>query len=321
MNILPHKSWHVRTKKNIEKVRRDERKAQEEAEAVERRRALAGSEARINFLRSKTHTFGDGNQQQVDVVNSDNLSSVLEERALDAAAEDKLKYEREQAAKKEQENWEKKVGILTYLGQGLTEPEVETPWYLKTHEKRLKLKPEVVEPSCSFQHAGHVKNDPLDDMRMYMDMMKSKRVKSSAKTSESDHRSREKRRKLSKSSSFTESRHEEESRSKKVKKSSHKKHKKHHRHKSSKKKRKRSSSESDPTELPVEEAHNEVNEVIDSRETSIEKLRLERLKREKIEHDRIKRMFAKPHPEQRVETNERKLNYNSQFNPHLARER
>lgn len=310
----------MRTKKNIEKVRRDERRAHEEAEAVERRKALAGSEARINYLRSKTHTFDDNNQPQVDEANLDNFTSVLEERALDAAAEDKLKFERERAAKKEQENWEKKVGILTYLGQGLTEPEVETPWYLKTHEKRLKLKPEVIEPSCSSLHEGHVKNDPLNDMRMYMDMMKSNKAKSSSKLFGSHHHSKEKKRQLSESSSVAKSHHNKESKSKKVKKSSHKKHKKHHHHKSSKKKRRRSSSESSSADSQIEKTDH-IDGVIDSRETSLEKLRLERLQREKIEQERVKRMFSKPPPEQRVETNERRLTYNSQFNPHLARER
>ncbi|KAK6355442.1 hypothetical protein TWF696_004539 [Orbilia brochopaga] len=66
LNLLQHKSWHVGSAKNQERVRRDERAAQLKEEEEERRMQLADAEHRLKLLRERGGHAHDGVSLHVD---------------------------------------------------------------------------------------------------------------------------------------------------------------------------------------------------------------------------------------------------------------
>ncbi|KAM3721256.1 Leukocyte receptor cluster member [Dirofilaria immitis] len=139
MNILPKKKWHVRTKENVARVRHDQKKAKEQDEAVTERAQLAEQEYKVNLLRQNAEridtTHGLGKNGTVD-----NNAQFTSSRHVNLFADLETEYrknlgirnqEYELEKKKEQEEYEKKIGILQYLGQCSSEFMKEKPWYEK----------------------------------------------------------------------------------------------------------------------------------------------------------------------------------------------
>ncbi|XP_068701611.1 leukocyte receptor cluster member 1 homolog [Montipora capricornis] len=173
MNILPKKSWHVRNKDNVERVRRDEENARKEEKERERRAALAEQEARTSLLRDRA------SKKLVKEGESHNTSMVLADdkpRHLNffADIEEGLKYginpDYEAEKRAEQEKREKAIGLLTYLGQSAKDTKSEKPWYVKSHQQRM----DPSEGSESAREKDKKRSlDPLNEMRKYLAIKKS----------------------------------------------------------------------------------------------------------------------------------------------------
>lgn len=257
MNILPKKNWHVRTRKNIEKVRRDEARAADEERKLQSRIDLAEREARIDYLRKKSKAlhgseepFAGPSRRQVDIFAD----------AQEGKGDVRVNVEHEKEEKARKEKWEERVGILTYLHK--KNEDIDKPWYLQPHETRMTQD----DPEAEMRREKNQQfNDPLVTMNRYMDQMK--------KRSKDDVPSHVKRFKP-----------------------------------------------------PVRESRMTAAVSEPSTDKSgVEKLREERLKREEREREKAQRLLAQVRRSGSSvrsvsrDVDERRLRFNSQFNPHLAK--
>ncbi|CAL7943366.1 unnamed protein product [Xylocopa violacea] len=294
MNILPKKRWHVRTKENIARVRRDEAKAAEEEKVKQERAQKAETEARINLLREKARSKYDGRTEalktETDVSSSTwdhvNFFAELEQGKLDY---NRPNEEHEKEKKEEKEKYEKQIGYLTYLGQDTNEATGKKNWYEELPD-RLK----DTEKDVEVQVKKKALADPIQDIRKYLSIMGAgstesilkikpeslKRKKDDSDDSDSDHKRSVKR----------------------------------HKHKKSKKHKK-------------EKYRRREKDDVDKTNIDMQKLRAERLLREQSEKLRTEALLAKlrgdPIPTTTPETAPKptiKQKYNSQFFPEIARQ-
>ncbi|KAG6444859.1 leukocyte receptor cluster member 1 homolog [Manduca sexta] len=133
MNILPKKRWHVRTKENIARVRRDEAEAAENERQEKLRVENADREARLNFLKqkSKQNLLEHGviaeireTHEHIEVP-GEHINLFAD---IDGAIKTKNK-EHEIEARLKKEEYEKQIGYLTYLGQDTNEALGKKNWY------------------------------------------------------------------------------------------------------------------------------------------------------------------------------------------------
>uniref|UniRef100_A0A6P4E7V7 Leukocyte receptor cluster member 1 homolog n=1 Tax=Drosophila rhopaloa TaxID=1041015 RepID=A0A6P4E7V7_DRORH len=295
MNILPKKRWHVRTKENIARVRRDQAAAAAEEKIRQDKLEFAESEARINFLRRQSglpEKVSSAKETQ-DVPES----STEPTKGVDLFADYKshvktTNKDLEKEQKEEQEKYEKQIGYLTYLGQDTNEALKVRSWY-EVAPKR----PEVGDPTVTEAHLKQkLAHDPLTLINALLPPEK-KDAKSATK------RKRER----------TPTPPSEPLPSQKSKK--HKKDKKHSKHK--KHKGLKSKNEAKESLLTAERQKRE----------KLERLRKERLRRETAERQRSEALFAPKEPavadsaaSTPAPTPRIVQKYNSQFNPEFAKQ-
>lgn len=113
MNLLPKKSWHVRTKKTIDRVRSDQADAEEVTRVEQNTKLRSEQEARIRELRANAG-FSDDFQKGHNAI--DNYTSKQEAK----------NDEHEKEKRHEEEKWQEKVGIAKKL---VRSEDVAQPWY------------------------------------------------------------------------------------------------------------------------------------------------------------------------------------------------
>ncbi|XP_077383157.1 leukocyte receptor cluster member 1 [Festucalex cinctus] len=270
MNILPKKSWHVRNKDNVARVRRDEAQAAAEEREAKRRVERAEQEARTEFLRRKARAALQSQAGGSQEVKDEEWSGALEHLnlfPLEESVEKKDNEEYLKEKKEEKEKQERAIGLLVSLGP---QPGTEvTPWYMKTGQEKEDEKKEK-------EKRSEVRNDKRKELSEEEREKKDRRLKDSLDPLN------EMKKALGETAAKT--------------------------HKSKKKdKRDRGGKRS-------------------SGESSLEKLRAERLQREADERRRAQALLAQRNgngkdEESGREVNERERPYNSAYFPELARKR
>lgn len=126
--------WHVRTKENIARVRKDEAEAAEKERQERLRIENADKEARLNILKQKRkQALLESGFIETKEESSQPLESGAPEHinlfANFEHATTTTNREHDKEIKEKNEEYEKKIGYLTYLGQDTNEALKKKNWY------------------------------------------------------------------------------------------------------------------------------------------------------------------------------------------------
>lgn len=170
MNILPKKSWHVLSRDNILRVRRDEAEAKAEEEEKQRRVEIAERESRLGVMRRRAHAREEGGEGDHSAPKREGGREESNATKNDSTGDGHINFfadmtqgvglqltntEHEKEKKQEQEKFEKRVGILNYLVD--KEKADEEPWYAKQKKSaeesaKVKRRKELMDPLTQMHH-------------------------------------------------------------------------------------------------------------------------------------------------------------------------
>lgn len=285
-------------------------------------------EARISFLRNRARQNEENNEQEPEkdssletsgldcnklaniYTPSGNINFFLEAEAGDLKVGTNEEYEKEK--KQEKEAYEKKIGLLTYLGQDTLEATGKTAWFAERDHIVSRLKDKISEDDYS-QEIGlksKAKFDPLNEIIKHTNTQVYPKLEKNPLTISHEKIEKPKSKNLCRK----DKKHKKERKRKRKRSSSSdsnddaKKRKKHSKKRKKKRKRVDSSTDTDDEQ---------------EKKRKLMKLREERLAREARERKREERLLAGKDPD--VEEISKpdlpyKQKYNSQFNPHLAKQ-
>ncbi|KRX39011.1 Protein Hook -like protein 3 [Trichinella murrelli] len=143
MNILPKKRWHVRTKDNVAKVRRDIAQAEVEERQRLARVQLAEQEARTRFLISRVEHLIPKERNNVVTVDQSDASghvNLFADFEFQESTNFGLNREAEQEKRLLKEKEERRIGLLKYLGEGSSEYTKKLAWWQQVPD-RHRTKP------------------------------------------------------------------------------------------------------------------------------------------------------------------------------------
>lgn len=202
MNILPKKSWHVRNKDNVAKVRKDEENARKQAAEQNQRAAAAQQEAKINYLRDKARNrIIENSSDLLDTLKdySGHSTPSCSRRTSSIAGQpsSNVKNEEHELEKRKEElEYEKRLGVLKYLGQGAAETmdDCDKPWYFRTPKRKIGNSTEFTEETDERESKRKLSLDPINMMKIHVekkrhsDKDKLEKVKKHRRKKKSRHR-------------------------------------------------------------------------------------------------------------------------------------
>ncbi|KAF9959029.1 hypothetical protein BGZ70_008992 [Mortierella alpina] len=203
MNILPHKSWHVYSQKNRDKVRRDEAKAEDEQKQIQDRSIAADREHRLALLRERaqkrqSNAIGGEVPEKEHSQTDDGSPAAEDTMALVRSQDSSVKKqhvnfwadletqdtkskkgnpEREAEEKRKQEKWDRTIAM--HLDSGIKGPK---PWYTSLHAGSMHSS----RRRGDDKEFTKVREDPLNNMKALLDKRdKAHRERSKSPTSKS----------------------------------------------------------------------------------------------------------------------------------------